>query len=193
MDISHTPIRSMEPAIVDRLRLAFPKKTFTIERVPQVMTIKEFDRVAKLTPFIGLAWVGFTPDGQTNARITKGDMLWRLMLIFKASNTLETRFKGDKLDIGLDAMIDVAVVLLNGAVFDDIGTCQVTRANSIIADGWTDDSIAIAQIDFTVKFSATAANLQLRTIHDFERLGITWAVTGGADAPAVTDLLEQED
>lgn len=191
MDISTTPIRAMETPIVNRLRLAFPSKDFTIERVPQTLTLKEFERLVKSTPFIGLAWTGFRPDGQTNARVTKGDMLWRLILIYKASSTLEARFKGDKLGLGLDAMVDVSIVLLNGAVFDGIGTSQVTSASSVIADGWSDDKIVIAQVDFSVKFTSTPGNLALVTPGDFARLGITWIVEPiDAAAPAVTDLVE---
>ena len=191
MDISTAPIRIMEPAIVERLRLGFPAKDFAIERVPQVLTLTEFGRIARLSPFIGLAWTGFAPDGQTNARTTKGDMRWRLILVFKASNGLETRFKGDTRGLGLDAMVDVAILLLNGAVFDDIGTCQVTSAESVIADGWTDGDLVIAQIDLTVKFSATPRILKLITADDFAQLGITWIIEPAVDgAPEVTDTVE---
>jgi hypothetical protein len=190
MDLSSAPIRVMEPAIKARLRLAFPEKDFTIERIPQTLTIKEFERLSRLSPFIGLAWAGFKPDG-ANERITKGDMLWRLVLVYKASNGLEARFKGDRLGLGLDAMVDVSIVLLNGAGFPGIGKSQVTLANSVIADGWSDDSIVIAQVDFTVSFTATPANFSLKTAEDFQKLGITWIVDPEDEAaPDVTDELE---
>jgi hypothetical protein len=76
MDLSSAPIRVMEPAIKARLRLAFPEKDFTIERIPQTLTIKEFERLSRLSPFIGLAWAGFKPDG-ANERITKGPLQGR--------------------------------------------------------------------------------------------------------------------
>ena len=194
MDLSTSPIRTMQGPIIDRLRLGFPVKDFTIERVPQVLTLKEFERIARASPFIGLAWTGFKPDGETNARITKGDMKWRLILVFKASSTLETRFKGDAKGIGLDAMVDVAVLLLNGAVFQNIGTSQVTGADSVIADGWTDDNLVIAQVDFTVKFFATPVRLQLVTPEDFLTMGITWAVEPALDgAPDVTDTVDMSE
>lgn len=191
MDISMMPIRAMEPHIVARLRLGFPSSAFAIERVPQILTLIEFERVVRRSPFIGLAWTGFRPDGQTNGRITKGDMLWRLILVLKASNSLETRFKGDKRDIGLDAMLDLAIVLLNGAVFEDIGTCQVISAASVIADGWTKDDLVIAQVDFSVKFSATIARIGVLTADDFERMGISWTFEpADEEAPSVTNLIE---
>lgn len=182
MDLSSAPIRIMEPEIIGRLRLGFPSSSFTIERVPQTMTIKEFERVVRTVPFIGLAWTGFRPDGaNTNGRITKGDMLWRLVLVYKATSGLDSRFKGDRRGIGLDAMIDVAVLLLNGAVFDGIGTAQVASANAVTADGWIDDALVIAQVDFSVKFSATPARLNLADPGTFAALGITWMIDGAED------------
>lgn len=190
LDLAHQPIRAMEPMITERLRLAFPEKDFTIERIPQTLTIKEFERLSQLSPFIGLAWTGFKPDGENN-RITKGAMLWRLVLIFKASNSLQTRFKGDTRGLGLDAMIDVAIVLMNGWTLPGIGTSHVTLANSVIADGWTDDSIVIAQVDFEIRFTSTLAIYKLFTPEDFTAIGATWAVQPQLDgAPEVSDEIQ---
>ncbi|MGN6777574.1 hypothetical protein [Rhizobium sp.] len=186
MQLAYAPIRTMEPAIVSRLRLAFPAKTFTIERVPQTMTLKEFERLAKLSPFIGLAWTGMKADPDSG-RSLKGKMLWRLILIFQASNSLETRFKGDARGLGLDAMIDVSVALLQGAVFDKIGVCNVTLANSVIADGFTDDQVVIAQVDFEINFTTSPANFDILSAEAFERLGITWAVSNDPNAMTISD------
>lgn len=175
LDLAKQPIRAMEPHIVERLRLAFPEKVFALERIPQVMTIAEFKRVAHLAPFIGLAWTGLKPDSDNN-RITKGAMLWRLVLIYKASSTLEARFKGDARGVGLDAMTDVAVVLMNGWTLPNIGTSHVTLANSVIADGWTDDAIVIAQVDFEIRFTSTLAVYKLLTPADFAAIGASWNV-----------------
>lgn len=180
MQLSHAPIRLMEPAIVERLRLAFPEKTFAIERVPQTMTIKEFEKISRQSPFIGLAWTGMRPD-TASGRILKGKMLWRLIIVFKASSGLETRFKGDARGLGLDAMIDVAIALLQGAEFKGIGFANVTLANSIIADGWSDDAVVIAQVDFDVSFSIAPAAFELKTLDDFQTFGITWALDDDLD------------
>jgi hypothetical protein len=189
MDLAYAPIRKMEPPIVERLRLAFPAKDFTVERVPQTLTIKEFDRLVKQSPFIGLAWTGMKPDA-ASGRILKGQMLWRLVLVFKASNGLETRFKGDKRGLGLDAMIDVAVALLQAAEIPGVGIATVTSANSVIADGWTDDNVVIAQIDFNVAFQISPAAFQLMTVDDLQRIGVSWAFVEDPDTTAATDLTE---
>ncbi len=189
MQLAHAPIRTMEPAIVDRLRLAFPEKTFAIERVPQTMTLTEFQRLAKLSPFIGLAWTGMKSDPDSG-RILKGKMLWRLIIIFKASSSLETRFKGDARGLGLDAMVDVSVALLQGAVFDKIGMCNVTLANSVIADGFTDDQVVIAQVDFEISFTTAPPAFDLLSAEAFRRLGVTWAVSDDPNAMTVSDEIE---
>ncbi|MBB3947218.1 hypothetical protein GGQ73_003184 [Rhizobium skierniewicense] len=181
------PIRNQEPLIVERLRIAFPTKTFTIERVPQTMSLTEFQRIAKLTPFLGLAWTGMKADGD-NGRMLKGNMLWRLILVNKVSSGHEARFKGDRRDIGMDAMVDVAAVLLQGVSFQGQGTTNVTLANSVIADGWSDDNIAISQLDFTFSFACRAAATGKMTPEDFKGLGITWAMPGAGDD--FTDTIE---
>ncbi|MDL2401254.1 hypothetical protein [Rhizobium mayense] len=185
METSYAPIRTMEPAIIDRLRLAFPSKTFKIDRVPQNMTLTEFDSVTKTTPFIGLAWVGMRTDPDAGRRL-KGQMLWRLVLIYKSSRALIGRFKGDALDIGLDAMADVATIMLHGVTFPGIGACRVTAANSIVADGFAADDIVLAQVDFEIAFTANVNDLKLEQLEDFRTLGMTWTFADDPDAPTVS-------
>lgn len=191
LDFPMMPIRNQEPVIVDRLRMAFPEKLFTIERVPQVLTLTEFERITHMAPFIGLAWTGMRPSSN-NGRQLRGDMLWRLILVNKVSSGLEARFKGDAHEIGLDAMIDVSAVLLQGVSFPDLGTTTVTTANSIIADGYTEDDVAIAQVDFSFSFICPVGNTGLLTLDDFKSLGITW-ITNGEEEPAISDTINTEE
>lgn len=179
MDLATAPIRTMEPAITSRLRMAFPAKDFQIERVPPVLTDGEFKRVVRLTPFIGLAWIGMKPDPKSGRRLA-ADMQWRLVLVVKASSTLKARFSGDRADLGLDAMVDVACALLQGWVVPAIGNCDVTGAQGVFADGWADDMTVIAQVDFTIRYEFSPAALQLVEIDDFDVLQVDWL---NADSP----------
>ena len=185
------PIRNQEPLITARLRMAFPAKTFTIERVPQVLTLTEFDRIARSAPFIGLAWTGMKPTSN-NGRLLRGEMLWRLILVNKVSSGLEARFKGDAHEIGLDAMIDVSTVVIHGVSFDDQGVTSVTSSSSIIADGYTEDDVAIAQVDFSFSFACPVANTGLLTPDDFKSLGITW-ITNSDEEPAISETITPEE
>jgi len=182
VDLALAPIRIMEPAIIARLRLAFPVKDFTIERVPPTLTTKEFERVARLTPFIGLAWTGMQPDPASGRQI-KASWGWRLVLIVKASSSLEARFKGDARDMGLDGMSDVAIALLQGAVFKDIGDCTVSSAQAVYAEGWADDATVVAWVDFNIRTNFSPAGLSLITADDFLNLDVAW-LNPEADDPA---------
>lgn len=187
MELATSPIRVMEPAIVARLRRAFPAKTFPIERVPPVMTIAEFERITRTTPVIGLAWLGIRPDPQSGRQLSAA-MRWRLVMVTKASSSPEARWKGDKHDIGLDAMVDVATALLQGHSFPDIGPSAVTGAEGIFADGLADAAMVLANVDFEIRYNWSPAPLKLIEPGDFERLGITWINAdspelGGVEAP----------
>lgn len=188
IDLSAQPIARMEAALRERLRIAFPEKTFGVERVPQVLTIKEFERLARLSPFIGLAWTGLRPDAD-QGRAVAGKMLWRAILIFRASSGLETRFKGDGRGLGLDAMIDVTIALLHGWTIPEVGRVAVTLANSVIADGWSDDALVIAQVDFEIRFSSPIADYGLMTLNDFRELATLWEI-GGQTLPDTIQMDE---
>lgn len=191
LELTKAPIRVMEAAIIERLRLAFPAKKFQIERVPAVLTVKEFERVVRMRPFIGLAWMGLQPD-RDHGRLLSGAANWRLVLVVKVSSGLDARFKGDKNDIGLDAMIDVSSVLLSGCTLPDIGTCTVTRAEAVYADGWADDATVLAQVDFDVRFTSPLSAFQIKTLDDLKSLGITW-ITNSSDEPPISETITPKD
>ncbi|RNC91105.1 MAG: hypothetical protein ED558_14210 [Oricola sp.] len=183
------PIATIEQPIVDRLRLAFPPRNFTIERVPSTMTLREFQRHARATPFVGLAWLGLDPD-EANGRQLKAKMRWRAILITSA-RTLEARFKGDARDIGLDAMIDVLSLILNGWTIAGIGAVTVTGAKAVFAEGNEDDDVAIAQVDFSVAYVARLAAMQIKTAADLQAIDIQWLAGGDTPPAAGTQTLEQ--
>ena len=173
MDLSQAPIRIASEKIVDRLRLAFPERDFTIERVPPNMTLKEFERVVRKVPFLGLAFVGLSPDGESGRRV-QAKQRWRLILVYKSSGAQAVRFTGDKRGIGLDAMVDVASVMMHSHAIEGLGDTTLTSAESMIADGWTDEHLVLAKVDFEVRYIAQPSTFQLKTAEDFKALGVTW-------------------
>ncbi|MEO0374252.1 MAG: hypothetical protein AAF329_06385 [Cyanobacteria bacterium P01_A01_bin.17] len=197
-NLQTTAIRQMDPAIIDRLRLAFPKKYFGIERVPSTFNLTEFKRVVRLSPFIGVAWVGFKKD-PASGRILKGSHQWRLVLVLRASNGLEARFKGDHSDVGMDAMFDVASALFHGFTMDGIGAVSVTDGQSVYAQGYEDDDTTIAHINFEIDYSTQVGALNLKNAADFDALNITWSMTdpetpeGDPDIEQTIQFNEEEE
>jgi len=190
MGLTTAPIRTVEPVLTARLRLAFPERTFSLERIPSVLTVKEFERVLRQPPFLGLAFMGIRPDPNSGREI-QAAMRWRLIIVVKASRDFRTRFSGDAHEIGLDAMTDVAVVLLQGASLEGIGATRVTSVEAVYAEGWGDDATVVNQVDFEVAYSASARALKLVTAADFAGLGVTWLNEDNADLAEVPEITQE--
>ncbi|WP_026379365.1 hypothetical protein [Afifella pfennigii] len=180
MDLAASPIRTIEPLLAARLRLAFPQKDFSLERIPAVLTVKEFERVLRQPPFLGLAFLGIKPDANSGRQL-QAKMRWRLILVVKASRDLCTRFSGDAHEIGLDAMTDVAVALLQGAAIEEVGDVSVTSVEAVYAEGWGDDATVVNQVDFEVAFSSSPAAFRLVAADDLVSIGATWLIADSAD------------
>lgn len=191
-NLASTAIRTMSPAIVERLRLAFPDKIFGIERVPSMLNGREFNEVTRKTPFIGLSWVGMKKDSDSG-RLLKGHHQWQLTLVVQASGSLRVRYEGDHSDIGIDAMIDVAVALLQGATLEDIGSVTVTDAKSVFAQGLNDDDIALAHIYFDVSFTAPLQDLALVNAASLNQMQITWSTTQDGDPDDNTQTIQSQN
>lgn len=187
MNLANAPLRTMEPAIIERLRLAFPAKTFAIERVPSVMTVKEFERVYMAAPFIGLSWTGLR-SAKNNSRQLQAAWEWALTLVYKSAGGPERRYAGDQFGIGHDAMFDVAVALLQGAEIPRIGWATVTGAQAAYAEGHEDQDTVVARIDFEISTTVTPAAFSLKTVDDFSRFGIAWMTGEPADPPHQPDI-----
>lgn len=181
MDISLMPIRSMEPKILDRLRKVFPAQKFQMDRVPSVLTINEFERLTRQSPFIGLAFTGMRPDANSGRHLL-AKFQWRLVIILKATGNPDRRFKGDSRDIGLDALVDVATAILHGHTVPDIGRCAVTGTEAVYAEGWGDMATVLAHVNFEVSSTLNATDLQLETPDDFKGINATWMLEGENNA-----------
>ncbi|MBB4955355.1 hypothetical protein H4S14_003391 [Agrobacterium vitis] len=189
MDFSRAPIARMEALIRDRLRIAFPADAIGIQRVPRMMSLSEFTTLAQMSPVMGLAWRGMKADPEAGRRLD-GKMRWRLTLIYKAANGADARFKGDDKGLGLDAMVDVSMSLLHGWMLPEVGRCTVTRARGALQRGFTDDTVALAHIDFKIGFATPVADYYLLTLQDFRSLAVTWSHDGSPEV--FTDTLTQE-
>lgn len=187
LDLATAPIRIMRPKIVDRLRLVFPERDFTISAVPSVMTIDEFKRITRTLPFIGIAWMGMTVDRGAGRQLT-AVMNWRLMLVVKASSNLDARFEGDSRDIGLDAMVDVATAALHFAELPHVGHASVTSAQAVFADGWADEATVIAYVDFAIRFATSLARISADDLDSLRLLGVAWLLDGQPEgSPQISD------
>lgn len=173
MDITKTPIRLMAPAIEKRLRKVFPSKYFSLERSQPTMSLEDFSRLTRQAPFVGLAFCGLQTD-QNAGEYLSAVWNWKLVIVAKASGGFDRKVKGDVFDIGLDAIIDVACVVLHGHTFQDIGPCTVGRAEVIYNEGADKNAKILAHVDFQIHTTSAVGALALETPEDFSAIGANW-------------------
>ncbi|KAA6405786.1 hypothetical protein [Candidatus Tokpelaia sp.] len=177
----NTPIRRMSPVIEERLRLVFPKKLFQIDRAPAIMTVKEYERITRQSPFIGLAFLSIQV-GAASGREMLCQYHWRLICVLKATGRLDRRFKGDARDMGMDDIMDVAIACLHGHSFNELGACEVTSADSVFLESkaaeFADEDTIMAHINFVISSTLSAADLRLTDPEDFKGLNVSWLVNG---------------
>lgn len=187
VDKSQAPIALQEPLLIERLRAGFPAQMFKIERVSSAMTANEFNRWINNGCFLGLAWSGMKA-GETERRLT-GDMRWSLFIVYRSTSSLEARFKGDVKGLGIDAMVDVACALIHG-FSNKTGRCAVTAANAVIPEGFANDAVVVAQVDFTFSFATDTAALDIEAGDDLAEIGVTWSLADAPEgAPTQTDII----
>jgi len=173
MDMSLNPIRSMEPLLLKRLRLGFPQKQFQMERVAPGMDAAEVERLTRQTPYIGLAFSGLRNDASAG-RFVQGVWAWKLVIVCKAVGNFNRRVKGDKFDIGLDDIMDVAATILHGVSLDEIGLVSVVSSDVVYSQGWGDKAIVLAHLDFNVRTNMASGDLKLESFQDFKGINAGW-------------------
>lgn len=176
MDTTLMPIRSLSPVIINRLQKVFPKNKFKVERCQPTLSMDEFNRLTRLTPYIGLACCGFRTNPDAGEYLS-GSVLWRLVIVCKASGDYDRRIKGDAFDIGLDDIMDVATVILHGYTFEDIGCCSVEKSEVVYSEGTSRNACVLAQIDFNIQTTITTGSLKLETPEEFHGLKAFWMLS----------------
>lgn len=143
-------------AIERQLRLVFPKEgpseVWQIELVPDPMTRDEFISIANRCPFIGVSWRQVTPD-QGNGRNFAGRLGFRVTIVVKNSRGRQFRFLGDARGAGLFSAATAAVYVLQGAQVENVGALNVAAWAQAYAEGFNDQSAAIATLDVDVHTS----------------------------------------
>lgn len=169
-------LATISNALVTRLRLVFPDGLFQVSMLPATPKKRDMDTIVTRKPFVGLAWISFTPDG--SPRTLKGTAKFSLLLVCQNQRSVEERLKGDARGIGLYAMVTAAAGVLHGFTIADCGAVQVTDTGAALVEDWGDDSLAMAALDLSIPIILDADPSD--NPQDFLRLGVTWNLPGPA-------------
>lgn len=189
------PITAIDEAVEARLRTAFLANRWSFQRVPDPMTLDEFKRLMRATPWLGLGWTDLAASPQ--GRQVQGQLSFSLTICVKNVGH-EARFHGDRQGPGLYVATMVAAALLHGMTIRDVGTIQVTRAASAFAEGFGDASIAIARLTFQVTTSLGDFLGAVAQLPELKELISGWDLAASSgdqaeDAPADTITFDQEE
>jgi hypothetical protein len=186
MDVTAAgPLHFMGEAIAARLKLVFPPNQFTHEYVPARLTLTEWRRLTRRTPFVGLGWTGITPDHEAG-RVFEGTAHWIVLLVTKNAGGVAARYQGDRVGAGLFQLIRAASIALQGFTprqpelsWEAASTVLIRDIQSVYSDEWADDEAAVGMISLDVPYQEQISDDLVaalgQTPGSFGNVSITWA------------------
>jgi hypothetical protein len=184
------PITAMTRGIETILRELLTSR-WSIEHVPDPLTMQEFQRLLQATPFVGIAWTKTTIGPEAGRRPMMTPII---KLTFCVKNTSRSgRLLGDDAGPGLYPAMEAARMLLHARAIDVIGTLSVTECSQVYADGYGQMDLALGQMTIqTVTAAENAATVA--DLPDFRRLATSWDFSQESDGPAddLTDIIIPE-
>lgn len=184
------PIMAIDAAVETRLRGAFEQRRWAFERVPDPMTLQEFTRLLRATPWLGLGWTDLAASAQ--GRQVTGTLSFSLTICVRNPGAA-ARFHGDGQGPGLYVATMAAAALLHGMTIPGIGTVQITRAGSAFAEGYAEQQIAISRLTFEVATSLGDFLGAVAALPDLKELVSGWEVEQAENEPSDTIDMPQED
>ena len=169
------PISALHAAIVARLREKLPAKRWTIELVPYALTVEDFKRLMRTTPWIGIAWRGFAPD-KASGRSTAGPLLFTVTVCTKNTG-INGRHLGDAVGPGLYPSAMLVAALLSGLTVRDVGTLRCTAVAPAYADGVGDMDAGLAAIECEAHVDLGDFLADPAALDDFATLVTSWDFT----------------
>ena len=190
---SRGPIIEIGEAIAERLKFAFPPERFTHEFLPAKLDARQWDKLLRRTPFVGLGFADNEPKLDSSNHFT-GAVTWAVFLGTRNESGPRARFYGDKQAPGVLQMMQVAVAALQGHTLKadgvKLGTVYAVRAANAFAEEWKDDAVAMVQLGLSVMTTFTAQDVlggDDTIPGSIDSTSVHWSFDGGA----VTALTEQ--
>ena len=148
-DLAPDRLTALSLALETRLKLGFPEAHFDFGFMPYAPSLREWERIVRRMPFVGLAFTGIEPD-KGNGRAFKGRAKFLVTLATSNPQSAKGRFQGDATAPGLFRMIDVAVPLVQGFDVAGVGAANVDEVAPMTAEGWDNQGAAIAGLTVSV-------------------------------------------
>jgi hypothetical protein len=157
--ITPGPLEMAAMGLAARVQTVFTSKRFNFEYVPARMTIKQWDRLGGLAPFVGLGWKGIPVRSEFESTFHAAAQ-FTVYLIAKNAGPGgdQARYLGDALGMGQLRMVQSAISILNGYSVPNVGPCFVSSAGNLWVDGWQAEGCALAGVDVQVGIDIDAVD-----------------------------------
>ena len=173
--VSPGPLQATGIAIQDRLRLVFPERRFVHAWMPPKVNAKDWTRLLRRLPFVGLGWSDADPI-KAAPRVFAGESGWTVFLVAENKAGPRNLYFGDAQGPGLFDMVHAAVAILHGHTIPGVGTVFVTKTGNAFAENWDGDDTAMAAVDLRVGLTlplADAVSGVAETV--LATIGIAWS------------------
>lgn len=170
--ISDGALLAGHAALTARLREYFPASHFPLHDVPARITPKRWRALLRVTPFVGLCWLGFKPEAGIG-RLFRGKAQWTVFLVTRNEHAPAARQGGTPQAPGLFGMVQVGLFALHGLTVPGFGTIAVTEGGNLTSDDDDSEAAAVAGLTLELPFDA-GAGLPPDALDDFLSAGVTW-------------------
>jgi hypothetical protein len=151
------PLEAQATGLQAQVQSLFTPLRFNFEFVPAQMSLKQWNRLGGLAPFVGLGWKGVPVRAEFDSTF-HASAQWTLYLIARNAGGVQARYLGDAQGLGLLRMVQSAISLLNGYSIPDAGACWVQSAANLWVDGWEAEGCALASVELQVMLDIDATD-----------------------------------
>jgi hypothetical protein len=173
------PLHFTARALQAQLQRVFPANRFDWHWLDGKLTAKQWGRLTRRTPAVGLGWAGVTPNTRNSLGFF-GASHWFLALVTRNEMSAEARLLGDKVAPGILSMVRAATIALNGYTVDPpdtpwqaSGSTVITGVGAFYSDDWTDEASTLAGVDISVEYEEVLP-ASLNTPNAMNALQIAW-------------------
>jgi hypothetical protein len=184
------PMPAIGRALQAQLQAYFPLTVFEHQVVPAKVGAKEWAKLTRRLPFIGLGWNDVEPTRDAGP-LFDGQSRWSVFIAVENSRGIAERYFGDAQAPGLLQFVQVAVAVLHGFKIPCVGTVMVTRASNAAGEGF-DENQAIAVIDISVSTVLALPDIIVQPdMGLFQQMAVTWNFVEASPLLGGTDVLSE--
>lgn len=176
------PMPAIARSLQARLQEVFPLTVFQHEIVPANVNAREWAKLVRRTPFVGVGWSTVSSAG--GSALFSGSSTWTIFLAVTNERGIAQRYYGDAQAPGLFHLVQIAIAAVNGMQARDangtkVGSVVVKRASNAHGENFdTNQAIAVIDCDVSITMEPPDVMPAPGDIGMFQQIAATWDFGG---------------